>query len=120
MENVKAGIVQKAISWKENLRLAKGTNSWIGSTRAVLPLQLSWGKPTRLGPVELQTLSLDEVKDIRLLVNKQPVDFNSPPSKGSVALEFELDDGSNSVKIPFTEIPLAAQWAKVLQQDLEK
>jgi hypothetical protein len=65
-------------------------------------------------------LSLDEVKAIRLLVNKQPVDLDSPPRKGSVALEFELGDGSNAVKIPFTQISLAAQWGKVLQQDLEK
>jgi hypothetical protein len=82
--------------------------------------ELSWGKPTRSGPVELQTLSLDRVKAIRLLVNQQPVDWDSLPSKGSVALEFELGDSSNSVKIPFTEIPLAAQWGKVLQQDLEQ
>ena len=82
--------------------------------------QLSWGKPTRLGPVDLQTLSLDRVKEIRLLVGDRPIDLDSPPRKGSAALEFELGDGSNPVKIPFTEIPLAAQWGKVLLQNLEE
>ena len=77
---------------------------------------LTWGKPTRKGPVELQSFSLEAVQEIRLLVNEQPVDLASLPSKGNPALEFKLSDRPQPIKIPFTEIPLAAEWGKFLQQ----
>jgi hypothetical protein len=79
---------------------------------------LTWGKPTRKGPVEVQTFSLNDVQAIRLLVDDKQVDFDSPPSKGRVAsLEFVFPLAA--VKVPFTEIPLAVQWGKFLQQELE-
>ncbi|MGK7915093.1 MAG: hypothetical protein AB4038_06030 [Prochloraceae cyanobacterium] len=81
--------------------------------------ELTWGKPTRSGPVELNTFSLDEVGEIRLLVNKQPVDLENLPSKGSAALEFNLSRDSLAIQIPFTEIPLAAEWRTYLQQQLQ-
>ncbi|HEY9835810.1 MAG TPA: hypothetical protein V6D27_02865, partial [Vampirovibrionales bacterium] len=34
---------------------------------------LTWGKPTRKGPVNQQTFSLKEVESLHLLVNEQPV-----------------------------------------------
>ncbi|MEW5860610.1 MAG: hypothetical protein AB1861_25090 [Cyanobacteriota bacterium] len=80
---------------------------------------LTWGKPTRKGPVEVQTFSLKDVKAIRLLVDDKPVDLEALPSKGRVAsLEFVFSPAV-SVKIPFTEIPLAAEWGKFLQQELQ-
>ncbi len=81
--------------------------------------ELTWGKPTRSGPIELNTFSLDEVEEIRLLVNEQPVDLENLPGKGSVALEFNLSRDSISIQIPFTEISLAAEWSKYLQQQLQ-
>lgn len=78
--------------------------------------QITWGKPTRSGPINLQTFSLNDIQSIRLLVNDQPVDLSSLPSKGSAALEFISSNGTSSIIIPFTEIPLAAQWGKFLQQ----
>ena len=38
---------------------------------------LTWGKPTRRGPVNLQTFSLKDVESLRLLVNSQAVDLES-------------------------------------------
>ncbi len=81
--------------------------------------ELTWGKPTRSGPVELNTFSLDEVGEIRLLVNKQPVDLENLPSKGSAALEFNLSRDGIAIQIPFTEISLAAEWRTYLQQQLQ-
>lgn len=80
---------------------------------------LTWGKPTRQGPVEMQTFSLKDVKAIRLLVDDKPTDLEALPSKGRVAsLEFVFAPDA-SVKVPFTEIPLAAEWGKFLQQELQ-
>lgn len=82
--------------------------------------ELTWGKPTRSQPVDLQTFSLDDVQEIRLLVNEQRVDLNSLPTKGKPVIEFRMTQPIDSIKIPFTEIPLAAQWTKFLQQELVK
>ncbi|MEG4807221.1 hypothetical protein QUA82_06255 [Microcoleus sp. F8-D3] len=81
---------------------------------------LTWGKPTRSGPVNLQTFSLKDVESLRLSVNSQAVDLESPPNSGSpIALEFLLKD-SAAVQVPFTEIPLATKWGKHLQQELQR
>jgi hypothetical protein len=79
---------------------------------------LTWGKPTRSGPVELKTFSLQDVQSIRLLVDDKPVLLEELPNRGrAIALEFLLSPNA-SVKIPFTEIAIAAQWGKYLQQEL--
>ncbi|HBB33783.1 MAG TPA: hypothetical protein DDZ80_01155 [Cyanobacteria bacterium UBA8803] len=82
--------------------------------------QLTWGKPSRSGPVHLQTFSLQDVQSIRLLVNDQVVNLETPPSQGrAIALEFLLQEPTDPIKIPFTEIPLAVEWGKFLQQELQ-
>jgi hypothetical protein len=81
---------------------------------------LTWGKPTPKGPIKLETFSLKDVQSIRLSVDDQPVSMETPPSKGSaIALEFVFP-ASASVQVPFTEIPLAAEWGKHLQQELQR
>jgi hypothetical protein len=79
---------------------------------------LTWGKPTRSGPVELQTFSLESVREIRLLVDDRRVMLDSLPTKGKPVIEFILAGQENAMQIPFTEISLAAQWTKFLQQEL--
>lgn len=81
---------------------------------------LTWGKPTRSGPVNLQTFSLKDVQSLRLLVNDSAVDLENPPNAGSaIVLEFLLKD-AEAVQIPFTEIPLATKWCQHLQQELQR
>ena len=81
---------------------------------------LTWGKPTRSGPVNLQTFSLKNVHSIQLLVNGAVVDLENPPSSGkAIVLEFLLKDAED-VQVPFTEIPLATKWGKYLQQELQR
>ncbi|NJL66145.1 MAG: hypothetical protein HC894_03705 [Microcoleus sp. SM1_3_4] len=81
---------------------------------------LTWGKPTRSGPVNLQKFSLKNVQSLRLLVNGAVVDLENPPNSGSaIALEFLLKDAA-AVQVPFTEVALAAQWGKHLQQELQR
>ncbi|MBW4686185.1 MAG: hypothetical protein KME40_14070 [Komarekiella atlantica HA4396-MV6] len=81
---------------------------------------ITWGKPTPKGPIKLETFSLLDVKQTRLLVDGKPVDLENIPEKGRVIeLEFVFTEPANSVRIPFTEIPLAAEWGKYLQRALQ-
>jgi hypothetical protein len=80
--------------------------------------QLTWGKPTRKDPINIETFSLKDVEDIQLLVNDTPTDLDNLPEKGESAIAFSLKDKPNPIKIPFTQIELAAQWTKYLQQQI--
>lgn len=81
--------------------------------------ELTWGKPTRQGPIELQSFSLKDVQGLRLLVNDQAVDLAKLPERGRPTLEFALATQS-PVQIPFTEITLAARWYEVLQREWQQ
>ena len=79
---------------------------------------ITWGKPTTKGPIALETFSLLDVKEIRFLVNGNVVDIENPPQKGrKIELQFLLTN-SKSIYVPFTEVPLAAEWGKFLQRTL--
>ncbi|NJO42314.1 MAG: hypothetical protein HC769_05750 [Cyanobacteria bacterium CRU_2_1] len=81
---------------------------------------LTWGKPTRKGLVNVQTFSLQHVQTIQVLADNQIVDLENPPQRGrQIALEFNLLDGT-SIWIPFTELSLAVQWGKYLQQEWQQ
>lgn len=81
---------------------------------------LTWGKPTREGPIKLETFSLKDVQSLRLMVDEKPVPMETPPIKGrDISLEFVFRSDT-SVSVPFTEIPLAAEWGKHLQQELQR
>ncbi|MCE2698883.1 MAG: hypothetical protein LW859_15975 [Anabaena sp. 49633_E8] len=80
---------------------------------------ITWGKPTTKGPIELETFSLLDVQEIRFLVNGNAVDIENPPPKGrKIELEFLLTT-PKSICVPFTEVPLAAEWGKFLQRTLK-
>ncbi len=80
---------------------------------------LTVGKATRKAVTETDTFSLKSVQNIRLLVNGQAVDLKAPPAKGkNIALEFELLD--RSIKVPFTQVSLAARWGQVLTKDWQE
>ncbi|WNZ23942.1 hypothetical protein HJG54_14480 [Leptolyngbya sp. NK1-12] len=82
--------------------------------------ELTWGKPSRRGPLNLQTFSLHQVKAIQLRIDNQvvdpTVDLNAVPTGKTIALEFQLADAETMV-VPFTDGSLAAQWANHLQAD---
>lgn len=81
---------------------------------------LTWGKPTPQGPIKLETFSLLSVQEIYLLIDGKSIDVENPPEKGrSIELEFLFSESTNSVRVPFTEIPLAAEWGKFLQRGLQ-
>lgn len=78
---------------------------------------ITWGKPTRRGPIDLQTFSLQQVKSIQLWVGNQQVDLDSLPQKGQAAIEFQLQDIDTPIRIPFTDLGLAAEWTRFLQKN---
>ncbi|GBE90315.1 hypothetical protein [Nostoc cycadae] len=82
---------------------------------------LTWGKPTPKGIINLGTFSLLDVKEIHLLVDGKIVNLKAPPTKGRVIeLEFIIAESANaSIHVPFTEIPLAVKWAEYLQGALQ-
>lgn len=81
---------------------------------------LTWGKPTPEGPIKLETFSLLDVNKINLLVDDKKVDLENIPDKGgSIELEFLFSESTSSVRVPFTEIPLAAEWGKFLLSRLQ-
>ncbi len=79
---------------------------------------LTWGKPTRKGIADLQTLSLEAVQAVQLKVDGRVIAGQPLPDQGkTIVLEFTLTD--QTVQIPFTEVALASQWATVLQKEIE-
>jgi hypothetical protein len=82
--------------------------------------ELTWGKPTVKGPVDLETFSLETVQKINLLVNNQTTQFDAAPVKGKAVLEFVGSDRSVPIQIPFTEPQLAAKWGQFLAQELQR
>jgi hypothetical protein len=79
--------------------------------------EISWGKPTKAEPRDLQTFSLDRVSQIELVVDHHPVNLDSLPVRGkSINLQFQFADRAESVNIPFTEVEMAAEWAVLLER----
>jgi len=76
--------------------------------------QITWGKPTRGKPDALQTFSLNDVAEIKLLVDSTPVSLDALPRKGKPTIHFALAN-QEDVDIPFTDISLAARWTEKLQ-----
>ncbi|MEM9542759.1 MAG: hypothetical protein AAGA60_25110 [Cyanobacteria bacterium P01_E01_bin.42] len=101
-------------SWAEDFDNAKYD---IYAVLAHKGCEITWGKPTRKAPVNLQEFSLNDVEEIRLLVSDRIVEVSeSLPSKGKPELEFYFVEGERSVKVPFTDIDLAAKWKNYLQK----
>ncbi|NES22679.1 MAG: hypothetical protein F6K41_28105 [Symploca sp. SIO3E6] len=105
-------------SWAEQFERAKyDIYAVLGQKNS----HLTWGKPTRKGPIDLATFSLKEVQSLHLLVNNQVVSLETPPERGrNIALEFILPAPTASVKVPFTQISLAVEWGKFLHKELLK
>ena len=104
-------------SWAEQFERAKYD---IYSVLGQKDNKITWGKPTTKGPIKLETFSLDNVEKLNILVDEKLVDIGSLPSKGKkIELEFEFNKTEKSVRIPFTEISLAAEWGKFLQEKLQ-
>ena len=82
---------------------------------------LTWGKPTPKGIADLETFNLKEVNEVRLQIGDRIYDANSlPPQKvkETPQLLFHFVTDKNTVKIPFTEVELAAKWQQYFKDSL--
>jgi hypothetical protein len=98
--------------WAENFDNAKYD---IYAVLGKKDTELTWGKPTRKGVIDLETFSLNDVKSIELLVNDRAIDLNNLPDKGKTALRFNFIK-DKIIEIPFTDITLAAKWCEFLRK----
>jgi hypothetical protein len=81
--------------------------------------QISWGKPTKTEPKNLQTFSLDRVSQIQLFVDDREIDPANLPATGKkINLHLQFAAGGEAIDIPFTEVPLAAEWLQLLSDKL--
>ena len=79
--------------------------------------EISWGKPTKTEP-KVQTFSLDRVKQIQLVIDNNSIDLASLPASGKkINLQFQFTD-ADDINIPFTEVPMAAEWTKFLKNSI--
>ena len=77
--------------------------------------EISWGKPTKKEPKDIQTFSLDRVKQIQLIIDNKSIDLDNLPVSGKkINLQFQFADREDRIDIPFTEISMAAEWNKFL------
>jgi hypothetical protein len=105
-------------AWAEQFERAKYD---ILSVLAQKGDEITWGKPTPKGPINLETFSLKDVEQIRLLVDDKPIEMDTPPNKGkNIEIEFVFAEALKSVRVPFTEIPLASEWGKHLQREVSR
>ena len=77
--------------------------------------QVTWGKPTRKGMINLNTFSLEDVQEVCLLVNDCIIELENLPAKGKTAIQFSFA-AQETIKVPFTDISLAAKWCTYLQK----
>ena len=77
--------------------------------------EIIWGKPNKSELKDLETFSLDRVSQVELIIDDQSINLTELPSSGKkINLQFKFKDSSEIINIPFTEVPLAAEWAKEL------
>jgi len=104
--------------WAENFDRAKYD---IYAVLAQKGNDITWGKPTVKGIVNLETFSLENVSNINLMIDDKAVYASELPRKAKkIELEFLFSETSMEVRVPFTEIPLAGEWGKFLQGELQR
>jgi hypothetical protein len=92
----------------------------IYSTIGIKERDLTWGKPTKSGSIDFQTFSLDRVSQVQLIVDARSIDLNELPTAGKkIDIQFRFADNLEDLNIPFTEIPLAAEWAIFLSKSID-
>jgi hypothetical protein len=80
---------------------------------------LTWGRPTRQGAIDLTTLSLHQVIALRVEVDGQAIAVDQP-SPGGKSIDLVVSTtGGDTYRIPFTDSDLAQRWEKALHELLQ-
>jgi hypothetical protein len=80
--------------------------------------QLIWGKPTRHGPVDLQVVSLQQIRSVQLFIHDRVIAPSEVSTLKAVSEPLGLHlltHDSQAVQIPFTDLDLAVAWAECVQ-----
>ncbi len=80
--------------------------------------QLTWGKPSRRGIKDPQSILLSTVSAVQLLINGEIADPLDPPDGKQIELEL-LCENQENCKIPFTDSAIAIKWGQALTIDLQ-
>ncbi len=82
--------------------------------------QLTWGKPTRRQPIDLKTVNLPDITQIKFKIDNQLIENleHKLPSTGkNIYLELILRNDT-AMNIPFTDVAIAADWYRYLSKQL--
>ncbi len=114
--------------WNEYRKLAAYQNWAVNFDRAKYDIyavlgqkeaQITWGVPTRQGPIQVQTVSLMAVEAIALYGQAMPLPPQATVPRGcQTAIGLQLTTGEIRL-IPFTDEALADRWQKQLQALLQ-
>lgn len=78
--------------------------------------RLTWGKPTRKDPIDMQTVTFQEIERIRFRIDNKfydQKDAEFPLNAKNISLELVLKTGEMP-NIKFTDIDIAAAWYRFL------
>ncbi len=78
--------------------------------------RLTWGKPTRKDPIDIQTVTFEEIERIRFRIDNKfydEKDAEFPLNAKNISLELILKTGEMP-NIKFTDIDIAAAWYRFL------
>jgi hypothetical protein len=100
-------------TWAESFDQAKYD---IYSAIGVKDMELTWGVPTRNGPIDLQTIELQNIQAVSVMVNDHIVNLDEAPPEGKKACLRVSLQNDVICNIPFTQVDLAVQWAHFLQR----
>jgi hypothetical protein len=78
--------------------------------------RLTWGKPTRKDPIDIQTVTFPEIERIRFRIDNKfydQKDAEFPLNAKNISLELVLKTGEMP-NIKFTDIDIAAAWYRFL------
>ena len=82
--------------------------------------RLTWGKPTRKDPLDIQTVTFTEIARIRFRIDSKfydDKDAEFPLKAKKISLELVLKTGEMP-SISFTDIDIAAAWYRFLSDRL--
>ena len=82
--------------------------------------RLTWGKPTRKDPLDIQTVTFQDISHIRFRIDNQffdQKDAEFPLNAKKISMELVLKTGG-MLSIKFTDIDIAASWHRFLSDRL--
>jgi len=82
--------------------------------------RLTWGKPTRKDPKDLQTVTLADISRIRFRIDSKffdDQDAEFPVNAKQISLELVLKSGEMP-SIRFTDVDIASAWYRFLSDQL--